>query len=120
MSTALTPTDLVGEALGLLSRPGAPVTSVYPRAAALLARQALEARVQREWQKDEVSLAQTNMANQFHALRALRDAEIAGTAHQTWAALSHACHHHPFDLSPTVSELKTLIDTVRSLVAASW
>ena len=120
MTTNFTPAQLVDAASDLLARPGAPVTASYPRAAALLARQALEARVQREWQATEVSLAETNMANQFHALCQLRNAEIAGMAHETWSALSHACHHHPFDLSPTVSELKPLIDTVRTLIAASW
>lgn len=120
MTANLAPTLLVDEALDLLARPGAPVTSVYPRAAALLARQALEARLQREWRADEVSLAETSMANQFHALHQLRDPEVAGEAHQAWAALSHACHHHPFDLSPSVSELQTLLGTVRSLIAATW
>ena len=46
--------------------------------------------------------------------------DLIDAAHETWSALSHACHHHPFDLSPTVSELKPLIDTVRTLIAASW
>ncbi len=83
MTTNFTPAQLVDAASDLLARPGAPVTAVYPRAAALLARQALEARVQREWRAAEVSLAETNMANQFHALRQLRNAAIAGTAHET-------------------------------------
>jgi hypothetical protein len=33
-----------------------------------------------------------------------------------WAALSHACHHHPYELSPTAEELERWMDTVEALI----
>jgi hypothetical protein len=32
--------------------------------------------------------------------------------HETWGALSRACHHHPYELSPTAGELVTWIEMV--------
>jgi hypothetical protein len=116
----MTPTGLVDAAYDVLDRPGAPQSSLYPMAAALLARQALEARVQSEWRGDEVSLALTSMTNQCHALRQLRDPAIAGRVFDTWSSLSRACHHHPYDLSPSPDEMKTLISDVRLLLECDW
>jgi len=114
------PATVLEAARDLLGRHGLKATTLYPRAAALLARQALEARVRGEWRDHELPLAETSMTNQFHALRQLRDPRIAGEAYEAWAALSHVCHHHPYDLTPTPAELATLLDTVATLVTANW
>jgi hypothetical protein len=116
----MTPAELVAHADEISHRPGAPTTPLYPRAAALLARQALELRLREEWATAESSLGRTNMANQFHALRQLRNAAVAATAYDTWAALSAACHQHPYDLTPTIAEIQGLVDAVRELISADW
>jgi hypothetical protein len=116
----MTPAELVDHADEIVHRPGAPTTPLYPRAAALLARQALELRVRQEWDPAESALGKTSMANQFHALRQLRSATVAATAYDTWAALSGACHQHPYDLTPTIAEIQGLVDAVRSLVTTDW
>jgi hypothetical protein len=37
-------------------------------------------------------------------------------AHQTWAALSNACHHHAYDLSPTAVELRDWLDSTQTVI----
>ena len=32
--------------------------------------------------------------------------------HETWGALSRACHHHPYELAPTAAELARWIEVV--------
>ena len=48
----------------------------------------------------------------------LRDPEIAATSRHAWAALSRACHHHPYEIDPTVEELRYWIDAVEQLADA--
>lgn len=43
------------------------------------------------------------------------DRELTSKADYAWNRLSDACHHHAYQLSPTHSEAKQLIDTVREL-----
>jgi hypothetical protein len=114
------PRQLLAAAKVIVARPDAVRSTLWPRAATLLARQALEARVRAEWREGELPMADRSMTHQFHVLTQLRDAETAGRAHQTWAELSHACHYHPVDLSPTSGELTAWIDTVDQLVRADW
>jgi hypothetical protein len=48
----------------------------------------------------------------------LRDQEAARDASYAWSALSRACHHHAYELPPTASELRALIDLTRRVAAA--
>jgi len=113
------PRELTKAAGYVLTRPNAaPSNSLV--AAALLARQALEIRVREEWNAKEKPLSQTNMANQFHALRQLRNPSIAGMAYQTWASLSGICHHHLYGRMPTFPEVRRLIASVDRLITSDW
>jgi hypothetical protein len=40
------------------------------------------------------------------------DDELAGRIHHAWNALSLACHHHPYELAPTLGELSGWIQVV--------
>lgn len=40
---------------------------------------------------------------------------LASEAQYAWDALTHASHHHAYELSPTYSEIDTLIQLVRKL-----
>ena len=45
------------------------------------------------------------------------DKEIGTQIAYTWAALSCACHFHPYELAPTAAELTGWIDDVARLIA---
>ena len=47
----------------------------------------------------------------------LGEEELAERVSYAWAGLSRACHQHPYELSPTRSELLGWLGTVEQLVA---
>ena len=87
----MTPQELLGAARDLMQRPGASLDGIWPRAAALLARQALEAAMAELW-----------------------------AAHRQTAALSastmRSCHYHPYELAPTAAELTTWLGQAAHLI----
>jgi len=92
-------------------------SGLWPRASALLARQALEATVQRLWERRTLDLAGCPMRVQLICLRTyLGDAELAARAGHAWSALRRACHHHPYELAPTADELRGWFSVVEELV----
>ena len=54
---------------------------------------------------------------QFVCLRSYLDPAVAGAAHETWANLSGACHHHVVEVSPTDVELRSWLDAVERFIA---
>lgn len=44
------------------------------------------------------------------------DDALPARAGYAWSGLSQACHHHAFELAPTVSEVRHLIQLVGTLV----
>lgn len=46
----------------------------------------------------------------------LRDTELVRGVRTAWAALSRACHHHPYELAPTAPELEHWLDAVDDLI----
>ena len=40
---------------------------------------------------------------------------LATSLSQAWTALTHACHHHPYELPPTTGELLQWIAITRRL-----
>lgn len=98
------------------SNADAPV-GTWPRAAAFLTRQALEEAVDEVWRARGVALERADARAQFLCLDVyLRDSELAARCRYVWAALSRACHHHPYELAPTASELQGWTDVVRELI----
>jgi hypothetical protein len=91
---------------------------VWPRTSALLARQALEqaVRVQWETQPDTAGMASRPMRSQLICLPWYLDRATAGQVAYTWAALSSACHYHPYELSPTAAELTGWVEDVGRLL----
>ena len=45
-----------------------------------------------------------------------RDRELARDLIQSWGALSHATHHHAYDLPPTATELEHWLAPVAELI----
>lgn len=114
-----TPTDLLGMARQLLDRASPETAGLWPRAAALLGRQALEMAVDEFWAARRIPLDSCPTHQQLICLREyLGDADLAGRVHLAWNGLSRACHHHPYELAPTAGELATLVDTVGELLRA--
>lgn len=110
--------ELLASARGLVARASAGTTGLWPRASALLARQALEVALRTFWSLKARGTEECSLRAQLLCLgRFLADEPLARRAHLAWAALSRACHHHPYDLPPTQEELLAWCDTVGEVVA---
>jgi hypothetical protein len=89
-----------------------------PRAVALLARQALETALDDHWRTRAAGVEECPTRTQLICLPVfLRDTALAERTSYTWWALTRACHHHPYDLAPTPSELADLLSAVGDLTA---
>jgi hypothetical protein len=113
-----------GDARGLLETAGRllgradPATAgLWPRAAALLGLQALEASLARLWKRRGLDLHGCTIRTQLICLRSyLDDSALAARAGHAWSALSRASHHHAYELAPTSTELESWISAVGELV----
>jgi hypothetical protein len=111
--------QMLEAARGLLRRADPATAGLWPRASALLARQALEASVARLWERRGLELRGCPMRAQLICLRSyLGDGDLAARAAHAWSALSRACHHHPYELAPTAAELEAWFAVVGELAAA--
>ncbi len=116
----MTPDDLLVAARDLLERPALARIGGWPRAVALLTRQALEQALQCFWKKSPATTGMGNctMKAQLTCLPSYMEPRLAREAGHAWAALSRACHYHPYDLAPTAAELSGWIDSVATLTAS--
>jgi len=114
----VTSEDLLAAARGLVEDPDAGTAGVWPRAAALLARQALEQAMAGlwAWQPEAAGLSGGTMRSQLLCLTAYVDEDVATRAAYLSAALSRACHYHPYELAPTASELTRWLNETADLV----
>jgi hypothetical protein len=110
------PLDLVAAARDLLAVPDAATAGMWPRAAALLGRQALELSMRRLWALRAPGLEDTSARCQLLCLQSLLgDRVLAGRAAHAWWALSHAGHHHAYELPPTHGELNGWLEAAWDL-----
>jgi hypothetical protein len=114
----MTPHELLDAAKGLMRQPDAPVDGIWPRAAALLARQALEMAIGELWasKREAAAMSGSSLRSQLLALMAYLDPGTASRAAYLHAALSHACHYHPYELAPTATELTGWLDQTAQVV----
>jgi hypothetical protein len=114
----MTPADLLAAARQIVERPSATTAGLWPRAAALLARQALESALDRLWESspETAGLARCTMRTQLTCLPAYLDPAAAHQISYAWASLSDACHYHPYELGPTAAELARWIHAVDELL----
>lgn len=112
------PSDILTAARELIARPDTATAGVWPRTSALLARQALEQAIRSHWQAlpDTADLTLASMRSQLICLPSYIDAATARQVTYTWAALSNACHYHPYELAPTAAELTGWINDVEKLI----
>lgn len=112
------PASLLAAARELMARPDATTLGVWPRTSALLARQALEQAIRLRWlaEPQTAALAACSMRSQLTCLPYYVAPAAAGQIAHAWAALSSACHHHPYELAPTAAELTSWFDDVARLI----
>ena len=103
---------------GIMKRPDGIMVDRWPRAAAALGRQAMEDAMHAFWQKTEPSIADASMRAQLLSLPVyFPDEAMAESVSSTWAALSRACHYHPYELPPTQAELDELLIVAKRFAA---
>ena len=115
--TAADAHETLATARTLLRKPEARTAGLWPRAAALLARQALEMSLDQYWKGKRPGLELCTTHAQLLCLRQYwPDKEEAGRIHMAWVTLSRACHHHPYELAPTAAELDTWFAVVEAMI----
>ncbi len=115
----MTPQATRAAAQRLLDRKDAKTAGIWPRAAALLARQALEQGIEAYWRRKGVALDKLSTRPQLICLRRfVANKELAGRAAHAWSSLTRACHHHPYDLPPGHAELGIWLTSVGDVLAA--
>lgn len=89
---------------------------VAVRAAALLARRALEHDVAARLADDLPGSQHGTFRAQLLCLRSL-DPVTGADGAQLHGELSHACHHHPYELGPTVDEARGFVERAMRVTA---
>lgn len=119
-AAGLTSEDLLREARSLLDHPTRESVSGWPRAVALLARMALETRLDAYWDASGLtSVKFLDMRAQLNCARVYLDPTVAGELSFAWYGLSRATHHRAYELDPTTAEeLRSLIVIVERANAA--
>jgi len=94
------------------------LTGIWPRAVALLGRQALEHGLDDLWRALSPRVRNASRHAQLVCLGAyVRDEALVSGIRHAWHGLSRACHHHAYELPPTAEELGRWLDAVDRLVA---
>ena len=108
--------SLVSGARDLIHIDDPQTAGLWPRAAALLARQAIEATMEDLWQLSAPGREDTTARCQLLCLaHFLGDPDLAGRVHTTWEGLSRSCHIQIYELAPTATELEGWLETVCDL-----
>jgi hypothetical protein len=108
--------ELLAQARHLVDQPGAGTRGLWPRAAALLARQSLEVSLRTYWSVVAPGTEEASMRAQLLCLEGYMPAAAARQAHLVWTALSRASHHHVYELAPTRDELVSWFQAVGAVV----
>ena len=116
---SLDQSELTIAARKLVERADPMTAGIWPRAAALLTRQALEGALDVLWRQRAPGIEACSAKAQFICLPSYLhdDPKLAERVSYTWSGLSRACHQHPYELSPTSSELLGWIGTVEQLIS---
>jgi hypothetical protein len=109
------PEELLTEAISLLT--GTEMKGSWPRAVALLGRQALETALDRLWIQAAPGMESCSTHAQFLCLSTyLNDQALAAHVAHAWMALSRATHHHSYELSPSHDELARWLATIDEFI----
>ena len=110
---------MLTSARDLLQRPDPHTAGIWPRATALLVRQALEGALDDFWRRRAPGLERCSMKAQLLCLPAYLsgDDNLSARVSYAWSGLSRACHHQVYELPPAAVELGTWVETVEQLVS---
>ena len=115
--------EILASARSLLDRASTETSGLWPRAAVLLQRQALEVALKTYWSFKAPGVEECSTRAQFLCLGTYLPGPgaepLARRAHQAWAALSRAAHFHPYELPPTREELVAWSEVVMDVVEAT-
>lgn len=112
--------SLVSAARDLMRVDAAAGAGLWPRAAALLGRQALELAMLRVWQLSAPGMERTTFRCQLLCIGTMtNDPSLGGRVGAAWHTLSSACHHDAYDFPPDASELLTALESVWALADAA-
>ena len=118
MSGGETARTVISDARVLLDHHIGATEFVWPRAAAVLGRQAIELSLDVLWRARAPGLQECSARAQLICLPTLLEPELAGSVDYVYSALSNACHHHPYELSPARSELISWLAICEQLATA--
>lgn len=107
---------LVGLARSMIQEQRPDLIGIWPRSAAILARQALEIALDQLWMNVAPGVENASARAQLACLTRFIDDQLAGRIRYTWHGLSAACHHHAYELPPTASELEGWLGDVEALI----
>jgi hypothetical protein len=111
--------DLLAAACALVDAPPPDTVGIWPRAAALLARQAIEQRLAIALSARGADPYEASFAVQLLVLPEVVDARVAERAAWAWAGLSSATHHHGYEIPPSADELRGWLAATQELIDAT-
>ena len=108
------PHALLAMARSLIADPRIATQGLWPRAAALVGRQALEQAIAHRFPE----LMSASFRAQLICLPTFfDDPALAGDVALSWSSLGHATHFRGYDLPPTSDELQRWLERVERLLA---
>lgn len=114
----MSPHELLVKARALAVDGTAGTRGLWPLAATVLARQALEGALAELWRRRGVpQVADASGRAQLLCLPSFIDPGLAAEVAWTWSALSEAAHEHGLMRTPTAGELGTWTEVVERFIA---
>lgn len=110
------PIHLLNLARSIMRVPRADLVGTWPRASAILGRQALEITLDQLWARAAPGVENASARAQLTCLPEYVDAELASRVRYSWHVLSAACHYHAYELPPIAAELNGWLDDVEALI----
>jgi hypothetical protein len=111
--------DLVSAARDLIRVDDSHTAGLWPRAAAMLCRQAVEESLATLWDFRSPGMRETSTKCQLLCLGDfIHQTELAGRVSLTWNGLSRACHVRVYELAPTADELQSWLECAWELADA--
>jgi len=110
------PSVLVNLARSMMRVQRTDLVGTWPRASAILGRQALELALDQLWAEVAPGLEKASRRAQLLCLPEYVESDLANQVRYTWYGLSAACHHHAYELPPVVSELNGWLTEVAALI----
>jgi hypothetical protein len=100
----------------LLREPDATTVGLWPRTAARLIRLAIERATEGHWKRKRPEVCGCPTTVRLYMLDGVLGRAGAREAYLLWSRLSDATHPHPYELAPTVGELRSWHDAAKVLV----